>query len=69
MSIYSDHQKLVDEAKKRHRMELEELDHLLEIKQQSCNHQWVRYEDLFYALGETYPGESCSECGKQRRIQ
>ena len=69
MTIYEEHKKLVEEVKKRHRVELDELDGLLRSKQANCKHpHWTRYEALFYALGETYPGEECTECGQQRRV-
>ena len=68
MTIYEKHEERVAELKKKHRAELDELEGLLRTEQKSCEHQWKRYEDLFYALGETYPGERCDMCGAQRKV-
>ncbi len=39
----------------------------LSRKQAMCPHKKeTRYEGLFYALGETYPGYKCDYCGKER---
>jgi hypothetical protein len=69
MTIYEEHQKLVKEVKKRHRVELDELNGLLKSKQAKCKHpHWTRYESLFMMYGDTWPGEVCDECGQQRRV-
>lgn len=48
---------------------LKGLEKELHKKQESCGHtNETRYEGLFYALGETYPGIMCDYCGRQRRI-
>lgn len=47
---------------------LEGLKAELSRKQDQCDHDWVRYEELFYALGETYPGMRCSKCITERRL-
>lgn len=70
MTIYEEHQKLVQEMRERHRRELAELDEQLRVKQEGCNHKkWRRVEDLFYALGETAPGKVCEECGAKRHVR
>ncbi len=69
MSILSDYEEKVELEEERHIAALDELRKELKENQKKCkNHQFVRYEELFYALGETYPGLACSECGLEKRI-
>lgn len=67
MSIFEDHKRKEEKLKQRHRKEMDELLVLLKKSQAKCPHpSWTRHEEMFYALGETYPGEMCNECGLQR---
>jgi hypothetical protein len=68
-SIYEQHKLEEKELESRHQKEREQLRLSLKAKQALCPHpSWTRHEQLFYALGETYPGEMCDECGQQRHI-
>lgn len=44
------------------------LDSIREKMQAKCLHEWTRYEQLFYAVGETYPGMRCDKCGYERGL-
>jgi hypothetical protein len=69
MTIHQDYLATVDKKKKQHREELEKLKSALEKQQLECPHpKWERHEAMFYALGETAPGERCLECGLQRHV-
>ena len=69
MSILEEYNEKVKAEKKRHHDALDALRLEFYEEQKKCKkHNFIRYEELFYALGETYPGFECSECGKQKRI-
>jgi hypothetical protein len=69
MSVIDDYRRLVAKEKDRHKREISRINLWLFEKQEECpEHKWERDEQLFYALGETYPGEQCTECGKKRRV-
>jgi hypothetical protein len=46
--------------------DIKSLDKILAQKQEKCEHKWERHENLLYHLGETYPGDLCTECGLTR---
>jgi hypothetical protein len=70
MSILEEHKELEKQMKERHRQELNALEAELKAKQKKCKHpEWERHEEMFYALGETAPGEMCLECGLKRRVR
>jgi hypothetical protein len=44
------------------------LDVGLKKMQENCPHHMVKYDGLFYALGETFPGMRCDKCGYERNL-
>jgi hypothetical protein len=69
MTIYENYLVKLKEADEKHKLLLEELKQEWIKETQNCDHKWIRGEDMFYVLGETYPGEKCTECGIQRRCK
>ena len=70
MTIYEDYKWEEEKLKQRHREEMGELLALLRTKQANCSHpSWTRHEDMFYAMGETAPGEMCNECGLKQHCE
>lgn len=51
-----------------HRYAIAGLDVVREKMQKRCPHEWTRYEELFYAVGNTYPGMRCNKCGRERDL-
>jgi hypothetical protein len=41
---------------------------LAERQQEECKHEFEKHDDLFYSLGETYPGMLCDKCGAKRHL-
>lgn len=67
LTIFEKHKAEERKLKERHIEEMKALEGKLKLQQTTCKHpSWTRYPNLFYALGETYPGEACNECGLQR---
>jgi hypothetical protein len=67
MTIHEDYLAKVKEAERRHKSLLKELKDEWYKQMATCPHKkFTRGEQMFYALGETAPGEQCNECGMQR---
>jgi len=62
---YQEQLRIINRA---HLLALEGLKTELSKKQDQCDHDWVRYEELFYALGNTCPGMRCSKCIMERHL-
>ena len=69
MSLISWYENEKRSLKERYLQQLQDLDEELEIRQEECDHVWEFCKDLFYAMGNTYDGEKCSECGKERKLR
>lgn len=68
-TILQEYEEKVSEEKKRHQNALTDLRNKLYEDQNKCKkHNFIRYEELFYAIGQTAPGYECSLCGKQKRV-
>jgi len=67
-TILQEYEERVAAEKKRHLDTLTALRlELYEMQNKCKKHNFVLYEELFYALGQTAPGYECSLCGKQKR--
>lgn len=63
---YEEEKEKIEEAR---RYALNGLKEELVKKQASCGHiHETRYEELFYACGNTAPGMMCDYCGRQRHV-
>lgn len=64
MTIHENYLAKVKEAERKYKSLLEELKQEWLKETKNCKHpQWIRHEEMFYALGETSPGKQCTECG------
>lgn len=69
-TIYQEYLRKVEELKRKHIQEQDDLEEELKQNQTKCDpHIWEWHEDLFYALGQTAPGEKCAKCGLSRHPQ
>lgn len=70
MTIHENYLAKVKEAERKHKSRLAELRQEWLQEMQTCKHpKWIREEQMFYALGETAPGERCIECGMQKHCR
>lgn len=70
MTIFEEYQESLRKEKERYNVAIDKIEEELEIKQQVCKHKWGdREESMFYALGQTYPGKKCLECGQRMRVK
>ncbi len=68
MSISEWYRAKLESLNEAHQLALKGLKAELTKKRENCNHDWVRYEELFYALGNTCPGMRCSKCIAERNL-
>jgi hypothetical protein len=67
-TILQEYDEKVALESKRYTDALKALREELYKNQDKCKkHNFIRYEELFYAIGQTAPGYECSLCGKQKR--
>lgn len=69
MTYLEEYNMLVEMAEKQYKGYLAVLEKTLKLQQKDCKHNWVRVEQLFYALGETAPGMRCTECGLTKHVK
>lgn len=70
MTVYEEYENFKKDIEIRRMDEMKKLEEWLKLQQKQCKHkEWDYYEELFYALGETAPGEVCRECGKKRHVK